>query len=319
MDPGDEALGTSGAEESREPEPGRRKKLKVVRKATAKKAPSEPAGRRKPSKAAPDEQLELTPQWVNLGDINADDRRFQARFENPDRTYLQESIEKSGHERPIDLWPFGSSYVIIDGFGRFEIVQALGRETISALIHKDLRESEAVALSWRRNGTRKNLSPLEKANWMWRMLSTGEVKANLPQMFGVAPRTVDRYLSLLSLPENIKEIFDGNLVKANHAKVLAKFGIMDAQKWKKRIVEEKLSSSQLRKILAKQEGNHPIVPSRNAGASRQDLRHGTSKETRRPGGRVPEAGEGAGEERAERPRVRGARGDRRPDTVLVAQ
>ena len=120
---------------------------------------------------------------------------------------LKASIEREGRLLdPISVRPDGDRFVIIDGLRRFQIVQELGWTEIECIV-EDVNEITAAHLSYVKNAERKNLNPIEIALHLQHMKEHYDYNVQDLVRLGYAPHrsTLDNYLHLLELPEDVQD------------------------------------------------------------------------------------------------------------------
>jgi len=192
-----------------------------------------------------------TVRQIPIADIDQRDDRFQHRLTNTHGT-LRKSLLADGQQVPVMLWGGEPPYKIIDGFRRIAAIDEIGWDEVKAIVRDDIGEEEAYALGFIENVKRKNYSPWDKANAIWRAVhKRGMDKGELAEMLGVSARQMDRYLALLDFDPAVQEALKDDRICMAHAVTLQQFKARQAKKWVDRIVAERLSARQLRKQLKK--------------------------------------------------------------------
>jgi ParB/RepB/Spo0J family partition protein len=193
---------------------------------------------------------------VSLADIKLTDHTFQYRL-GVTTSGLRRSLETDGQEEPIDLLRgSGKPYKILDGFRRCAAALELGWSAIKAFIH-DFDEDKAIRFAFIKNVVRKSMTPMERAHALWVAQKRGFSSDELPELFGLSPKQVGRYLNLLKFPEAIQKCLDGKVMTMAHAKILADFEIENPADWKDRIAKEELDAKALKKAIKAEKRRAP--------------------------------------------------------------
>ena len=120
---------------------------------------------------------------------------------------LIQSIREVGLLYPPRLTPQGDKFLPADGYHRILAAMKLGWAEIPAIIEaKPLSEGEMIQRGFIANSQRVENSHLEKAEGIARlMVVTGWNASTVAEKLGLSNATVSRLLSLLELPEPIRE------------------------------------------------------------------------------------------------------------------
>ncbi len=102
---------------------------------------------------------------------------------------------------------------MVDGHRRYQAMLRLNRPTIAAIVVGELSEAEALYRTWINNCQRSELSPLDRAKAIQRLMElTGWSPTETAKRLGVTGSAVSRAISLLTLPEPIiAKIAEGRL------------------------------------------------------------------------------------------------------------
>lgn len=187
---------------------------------------------------------------VSVGDIDLEDRRFQYRVREK-LTDLIPTLMSEGQLVPVILWGKKSPYAIIDGYRRTAAIKQIGWTTVKAIIRRDISEDDAYRLSFLENVKRKNFTPVDMANAVWKgQALRGKSNAELQQEFNLSKRQIERYLQVIQFPEAIKDALideDAKMTLA-HALVLHSYRVHKLDPWLKPI-REGLSAQALKRQL----------------------------------------------------------------------
>ena len=160
-------------------------------------------------------------QPVNLKDLKKSPGH--ARRETGDIKKLKENIEKNGVVNPPVLAITKNDTLdIIDGDGRIKACLELGIESLLCLVHEELTEMDMAHLSFVLNTERADITPIEKAFHMKRMIERYGLTYTEMEALGYGSQAhISRYLDLLTLPSNTQEaIADGRLTVAHGTALL---------------------------------------------------------------------------------------------------
>ncbi|HVX12079.1 MAG TPA: ParB/RepB/Spo0J family partition protein [Pirellulales bacterium] len=163
-----------------------------------------------------------TIQQIALGLI---DRRPQVREEFDEQLIagLAANIESAGLEYPVILYKDGERYGIEDGERRCRAFELLGRKAIPAIVKEKPSEAQLLLRQCAVDFQRVDLSPLEKAAGIERLMRAAGWKASeAAAKLGVSAAKVSRLLSLLSLPQPIREAVKAGRIPASAGYELAK-------------------------------------------------------------------------------------------------
>jgi ParB family transcriptional regulator, chromosome partitioning protein len=149
--------------------------------------------------------------------------KYQPR-QTMDPQRLQElaaSIKSQGLIQPIIVRAVGNArYEIIAGERRWRAAQQAGLTEIPALV-REVADQAVVAMALIENIQRENLSPLEEAGALQRLI--GEFNYTHQQTadtLGRSRAAVTNLLRLLELPAGIKELLEQHRLEMGHARAL---------------------------------------------------------------------------------------------------
>lgn len=165
------------------------------------------------------EQIQLLP----LESIQAA-RQVREQFDETSLQGLAASLESGRLQQPIRVRKTGNGYIIIDGERRSRAARMAGWKTIPAIIEQaELSESDILEQQLVANCQREDLTPLEKARGIQRLLEvTRENNSQVSQKLGVSQATVSRLLTLLTLPLQIQDQIETGEIPASAGYELAK-------------------------------------------------------------------------------------------------
>ncbi len=195
--------------------------------------------------------LSVDTKFVRIESIDREDRRLQLRLVT-DYSDLKKSLRTEGQQTPVVLWGRTRPYKIIDGFRRIDAMVEAGCDRILAFVRSDLDQTQALAVSFLENATRKNLTPLDKAHAVWKSIHEWQLsKPMVARTLGLSLRQVDRYLVALDFDEMLKRAIREERITMAHAALLHGAQAPDTSTWVKEIARHGLSCQQLKTRLRK--------------------------------------------------------------------
>lgn len=134
---------------------------------------------------------------------------------------LAESIKSQGVIEPIIVRSAGKNrFELIAGERRWRASQLAGMAEIPALV-RDIDDRSAIAIALIENIQREDLSPLEEAQSLSRLIA--EFKLTHQQAADAVGRSrasVSNLLRLLELPDEIRQLLDDGKLEMGHARAL---------------------------------------------------------------------------------------------------
>jgi ParB family chromosome partitioning protein len=156
---------------------------------------------------------------------------------------LRTSIQEVGFLQPIVVRDVGGGrYELVMGERRWRAAQAVGRETIPAII-RDTRDDAMLRDALLENIHRANLNPLEEAAAYQQLLEEfGATHEELARRIGRSRPQISNTIRLLNLPAPVQRRVAAGVLSAGHARALLGLEDSDAQEQLAlRIVAEGLS------------------------------------------------------------------------------
>ncbi|MDT4995663.1 MAG: ParB family transcriptional regulator, chromosome partitioning protein [Actinoplanes sp.] len=156
---------------------------------------------------------------------------------------LKTSIQEVGFLQPIVVRDSGNGrYELVMGERRWRAAQAVGRDTIPAII-RDTRDDAMLRDALLENIHRANLNPLEEAAAYQQLLEEfGATHEELARRIGRSRPQISNTIRLLNLPAPVQRRVAAGVLSAGHARAL--LGLDDSDNQEKlalRIVAEGLS------------------------------------------------------------------------------
>ncbi len=215
---------------------------------------------------------------IDVKKIKPDTNQPRKLFDENSLKELASSIKEKGVLEPILVRKEGGIFVIISGERRWRASILAGKKTIPAIELSVYKEKEIKEIQIIENLQRKDITPIERAKVIKEYLEPvsdgrkiktllinyrmgrrvpenfAHTVSALCKMIGKSPITLERWVSLLDLPEELqKKIDDPNSpITARHIEQLLKISdVKTMMEVAKRIEEENLSSEEVKKIVKK--------------------------------------------------------------------
>ena len=165
---------------------------------------------------------------------------------------LKTSIREVGFLQPIVVRDIGAGrYELVMGERRWRAAQAIGRETIPAIV-RDTRDDAMLRDALLENIHRANLNPLEEAAAYQQLLEEfGATHEELARRIGRSRPQISNTIRLLNLPAPVQRRVAAGVLSAGHARAL--LGLDDGEAQEKlalRIVAEGLSVRATEEMVA---------------------------------------------------------------------
>lgn len=196
---------------------------------------------------------------IKISDIEPCKFQPRTEFNQEALEALAESIKEKGILQPLLLRRKDEKYEIIAGERRWRAAKIAGLETVPAVI-RDLTDGETLEIALIENLQRENLSAIEEADGLNRLISEYEyTQENLGKVIGKSRSYIANSLRLLTLPEEVKNDVKNGTLTAGHARALVGCEnavelaeIIKSKKLSVRETEELVSREKNRKIIAKE-------------------------------------------------------------------
>lgn len=134
---------------------------------------------------------------------------------------LVESIKAVGLQTPIGVVVIPTiGYAIISGFRRLKAMKTLGYTHIDALLLDYGNTPNLYLLNLQENVTRKNLSPIEEAEAIQRLIDMGESPEDFAPALGWTKTLITQRLSLLDFSQVVQEALHDDTVSVRQAKII---------------------------------------------------------------------------------------------------
>ncbi|XVU25486.1 ParB/RepB/Spo0J family partition protein [Actinoplanes sp. CA-054009] len=197
--------------------------------------------------APPEEELAPVPgarfTELPVGSIEPNAKQPRHVFDDEALDELKTSIQEVGFLQPIVVRELGDGrYELVMGERRWRAAQAIGRETIPAIV-RETRDDAMLRDALLENIHRANLNPLEEAAAYQQLLEEfGATHEELAKRIGRSRPQISNTIRLLNLPAPVQRRVAAGVLSAGHARALLGLDDTEAQeKLALRIVAEGLS------------------------------------------------------------------------------
>ncbi|WP_328463993.1 ParB/RepB/Spo0J family partition protein [Actinoplanes sp. NBC_00393] len=238
-------------------------------------APAPPAAAPAPAPSAVAVEDELAPvpgarfAELPVGAIEPNAKQPRHVFDEEALEELKTSIQEVGFLQPIVVREMGDGrYELVMGERRWRAAQAVGRETIPAIV-RDTPDDAMLRDALLENIHRANLNPLEEAAAYQQLLEEfGATHEELARRIGRSRPQISNTIRLMNLPAPVQRRVAAGVLSAGHARAL--LGLDDSQAQDdlaKRIVAEGLSVRATEEIVALAIADGPVkkaAPTRRA-------------------------------------------------------
>jgi ParB family chromosome partitioning protein len=181
---------------------------------------------------------------ISVSDIIANPKQPRHVFDEEALEELKISIQEVGFLQPIVVREVDAAgnYELVMGERRWRAAQAIGRETIPAIV-RDTKDDAMLRDALLENIHRANLNPLEEAAAYQQLLEEfGATHDELARRIGRSRPQITNTIRLLNLPPTVQRRVAAGVLSAGHARAL--LGLEDAEaqdELASRIVKEGIS------------------------------------------------------------------------------
>lgn len=189
---------------------------------------------------------------IKISDIVPCSFQPRTEFDRDALESLAQSIKEKGVLQPLLVRKKNDKYEIIAGERRWRAAQLAGLEKVPAIV-KDLSDSETLEIALIENLQRENLSAIEEAEGLNRLMNEYEYTQEvIGKVIGKSRSYIANTLRLLGLPEEIKQLVKENKLSAGHARAL--IGCENAIELANKIVKDGLSVREAETLAANAKG-----------------------------------------------------------------
>lgn len=157
---------------------------------------------------------------INIEDITSADL-VNCRDSYEDVSDLIESMGATGLQMPIGVTKTGDSFGLVYGFRRLHAAKSLGWHEIEARILQANTEADLLILNLQENVTRRNLTPIEEANAIKRILDAGKSEAEIQSALGFTKTLITQRIALLTMSEEIQNALKEDGISVGQARAIS--------------------------------------------------------------------------------------------------
>ncbi len=163
---------------------------------------------------------------------------------------LAASIRAQGIVQPIVVRPVGGDkYEIIAGERRWRAAQLAGLHDVPAVV-RDVNDQAAIAMALIENIQREDLSPIEEATALHRLLEEFQLThQQAADAVGRSRTSVTNLLRLLQLTEPVREFLQDRLLEMGHARALLSLEGRDQKDAAEQVMHRGLSVRETEKLV----------------------------------------------------------------------
>ncbi|MBI1380785.1 MAG: ParB/RepB/Spo0J family partition protein [Planctomycetaceae bacterium] len=154
----------------------------------------------------------------------------------PRKAFCEESLAglartlAEGQLQPILAYRRGEQLIILDGERRWRAARMAGLEAVDVVVVELEEGEDALEKALVANLQRDDLSPIEKARAIARLMERAELPAaRVAERLGLSAGNVSRLLALLELPESVQGQVDRKEIGASTAYQITQAGDAEAQ------------------------------------------------------------------------------------------
>lgn len=200
---------------------------------------------------------------------------FQPRtqFDAEQLKVLADSIRTQGIIQPIVVRRKGDRYELIAGERRWRAAQLAGLLELQAIV-KEVDDTSAAAMALVENIQREELSPIEQANAMAKLIEQFDwTHQQVADAVGKARATVSNTIRLLELSGEVRQMVADGRLEMGHARALLSLDDEQQRQAARHIVEKELTVRATEKFVRSLQGkarqNMPATTSKKDPNIRQ--------------------------------------------------
>jgi len=201
---------------------------------------------------------------------------------------LADSIRSQGVVQPVVVRGIGDGrYELIAGERRWRAAQKAGLHEIPAVI-RDIPDQAAIAMALIENIQRENLSALEEARALQRLIDEFDLShQGAAEAVGRSRTAVTNLLRLLDLEPDVRELVEKKKLDMGHARALLAVKGHAQVALANKVVAKDLSVRETEKLVRRQQSDGPAASGKKDGRRRDpDLERLEQDLTDRLGARV---------------------------------
>lgn len=176
---------------------------------------------------------------------------------------LADSIRSQGVVQPVVVRAVGSGrYELIAGERRWRAAQKAGLHEIPAVIRK-VPDQAAIAMALIENIQRENLSPLEEARALERLIAEFELShEGAAEAVGRSRTSVTNLLRLLELTPEVRELVEAGRLEMGHARALLALKGHEQAALANKVAARRLSVRETEKLVRRHQAEQAEGPAK---------------------------------------------------------
>ncbi len=181
-----------------------------------------------------------TSSRIPLADIQVNPKNPRRDFDEQALQELSTSIKLHDIIQPLTVSKLpNGKYQLIAGERRFRAAKLLGFESILAIVKK-INNHEALEMAIVENIQRSDLSLVEEANSYKQLIEEfSYTQDQIAQRVGKSRSHITNLLRILTLPQNVHDLLDRNLISMGHARAI--INSSDPEKLANEIIDRSLT------------------------------------------------------------------------------
>jgi ParB/RepB/Spo0J family partition protein len=149
--------------------------------------------------------LDIPIDQLSVSPLNSR-KNLSAGQEDSDLGDLVANIRERSVITPLVVRPLHEGrYEIVAGQRRFSACRQIGLSPIPCIVHDNMTDSDAEAISLIENVQRADLHPLDKARALKALYDRYNSYSRVSQEVGLSRPTIEKYILLLSLPSKLQQ------------------------------------------------------------------------------------------------------------------
>ncbi len=159
-------------------------------------------------------------QKLLISDIKPGKQQPRSEFNQTQLKELAASIKQHGILQPLIVRVDGTTYYIVAGERRWRAAQLAGMTHVPAIV-RSMEELEELELALVENVQREDLSPLDQALSIYRLINQFNLSLDtVAKRLGKAVPTVGNIVRLLNLPEDAQAALRDGIITEGHARAV---------------------------------------------------------------------------------------------------
>lgn len=134
---------------------------------------------------------------------------------------LVESLQATGLQMPIGVTLKDEGYALVYGFRRLHAAKALGWDKIEARVVEAESDADLLILNLQENVTRKNLTPIEEAHAIQRIMEAGKTPTEIRQALGFSKTLITQRLALLDMSPTVQNALQDDGISVGQARAIS--------------------------------------------------------------------------------------------------